>query len=77
MKILSFLLLGYFAVLDPDPDPATQINADPCGFGSTTLLYRHKKLFLVTILIFFQSVAGDRGTGTYVGGSMFGMNFNF
>ncbi len=23
---------------DPDPDPATQINADPCGSGSTTLL---------------------------------------
>jgi hypothetical protein len=21
-----------------DPDPATQINADPCGSGSTTLL---------------------------------------
>jgi hypothetical protein len=23
-----------FALLDPDPDPATQINADPCGSGS-------------------------------------------
>ncbi len=22
---------------DPDPDPATQINADPCGSGSETL----------------------------------------
>jgi hypothetical protein len=29
-----------FALLDPDPDPATQINAYPCGSGSgsTTLL---------------------------------------
>jgi hypothetical protein len=26
-----------FAILDPDPVPATQINADPCGSGSTTL----------------------------------------
>ncbi len=25
-----------FALLDPDPDPATQINADPCGSGSET-----------------------------------------
>ncbi len=27
--------MGHFALLDPDP--ATQINADPCGSGSTTL----------------------------------------
>jgi hypothetical protein len=36
MKILDFFLFLWviFALLDPDPDPATQINADPCGYGS-------------------------------------------
>jgi hypothetical protein len=31
MKILDFFLILWviFALLDPDPDPATQINADP------------------------------------------------
>jgi hypothetical protein len=24
---------------DPDPDPTAQINADPCGSGSETLLF--------------------------------------
>jgi hypothetical protein len=24
-----FYFLGHFGLLDPDPDPATQINADP------------------------------------------------
>jgi hypothetical protein len=30
MKFLSFFifLVGHFALLDPDPDPATLINAD-------------------------------------------------
>jgi hypothetical protein len=39
MKILSFFLFFgvIFALLDPDPDPAAQINADPCGSGSETL----------------------------------------
>jgi hypothetical protein len=39
MKILDFFLFLWviFAFLDPDPDPATQINADPCGSGSETL----------------------------------------
>jgi hypothetical protein len=39
MKILYFFLFlcVIFALLDPDPDPATQINADPCGSGSETL----------------------------------------
>jgi hypothetical protein len=39
MKILYFFLFLWviFALLDPDPDPATQINADPCGSGSETL----------------------------------------
>jgi hypothetical protein len=36
MKILNFFLFLWviFALLDPDPDPATQFNADPCGYGS-------------------------------------------
>jgi hypothetical protein len=40
MKILDFFLFLWviFNLLDPDPDPATQINADPCGSGSETLL---------------------------------------
>ena len=44
MKILDFFLFFWviFALLDPDP--ATQINADPCGSGygsgSETLLFR-------------------------------------
>jgi hypothetical protein len=39
MKILYFFLFLWviFSLLDPDPDPATQINADPCGSGSETL----------------------------------------
>jgi hypothetical protein len=41
MKILGFFLWVIFALLDPDPDPATQINADPCGsgYGSETLVH--------------------------------------
>jgi hypothetical protein len=37
MKILDFFLFLWviFALLDPDPE--TQINADPCGSGSETL----------------------------------------
>jgi hypothetical protein len=37
MKILYFFLFWWviFALLDPDP--ANQINVDPCGFGSETL----------------------------------------
>jgi hypothetical protein len=39
MKIQDFFLFLWviFVLLDPDPDPATQINADPCGSGSETL----------------------------------------
>jgi hypothetical protein len=40
MKILKCMFVGHFALRDLDPDPATQINeinADPCGSGSTTL----------------------------------------
>jgi hypothetical protein len=35
MKILDFFLFLWviFALLDPDPDPAIQINEDPCGSG--------------------------------------------
>ncbi len=38
MKILNFFLFSWviFALLDPDP--SAQINADPCGSGSETLL---------------------------------------
>jgi hypothetical protein len=37
MKILDFFLFLWVivALLDPDPDPATQINADPCGYPYT------------------------------------------
>jgi hypothetical protein len=33
MKSLDFFIFLWviFALLDPDQDPATQINADPCG----------------------------------------------
>ncbi len=36
MKILDFFLFLWvsFVLLDPDPDRATQINADPSGSGS-------------------------------------------
>ncbi len=39
MKILYFFLYLWviFALLNPDPDPATQINAEPSG--STTQLF--------------------------------------
>jgi hypothetical protein len=39
MKFLYFFLFLWviFALLDPDPDPAAQIKADPCGSGSETL----------------------------------------
>jgi hypothetical protein len=37
MKFLTFLWV-IFALLDPDPDPATQINANPCRSGSATLV---------------------------------------
>jgi hypothetical protein len=37
-----------FALLDPDPDPAPQINSDPCGSGSgfETLVGGTRVLFL-------------------------------
>jgi hypothetical protein len=40
MKILYFFLYLWviLALLDPDPDLATQINADQCGSGATTLV---------------------------------------
>jgi hypothetical protein len=36
MKILDFFLFlwVFFAILDPDPGPASQINVEPCGSGS-------------------------------------------
>jgi hypothetical protein len=39
LKFFTFLYLWViFALLNPDPEPASQINVDPCGSGSTTLL---------------------------------------
>jgi hypothetical protein len=39
-SLLFSIFVVIFALLDPDPDPAAQINADPCGSGSgSTTLY--------------------------------------
>jgi hypothetical protein len=40
---LPYFLWVIFALLDPDPDPATQIIADPCGFGSGSATLRKRK----------------------------------
>ncbi len=37
MEILDFFLFLWIIFALLDPDPATQINADPCGSGSETL----------------------------------------
>ncbi len=62
MKILYFFLLLWviFALLDPDP--ATQINADPCGsgYGSETL---SKSIQILRIRI--QMRTRFRNTGTF------------
>jgi hypothetical protein len=34
ISLLFLFLWVIFTLLDPDPDPATQINADLCGSGS-------------------------------------------
>jgi hypothetical protein len=50
MKFLYFFLFcgSFFALLDPDPDPAIRINVDPCGSGSATLVNGNAShLFLV------------------------------
>jgi hypothetical protein len=54
MKILYFFLFLWviFPLLDPDPDPATQINADPCGSGSETLHNARVIVSYFFILIF-------------------------
>jgi hypothetical protein len=41
-KFFNFFLYLWviFALLDPDLDPATQVNADPCGLGSTTWFWQ-------------------------------------
>jgi hypothetical protein len=46
MKILNFFLFLWvtFALLDLDPDPATQINEDPCGCGSRSETLLHTKI---------------------------------
>jgi hypothetical protein len=40
MKFLYFFQFMWviFALLDPDPNQTTQINVDPCGSGSETLV---------------------------------------
>jgi hypothetical protein len=57
MKILDFFLFLWviFALLDPDPDPATQINADPCGSGhgsGSETLFLSKETLSRSIYIF-------------------------
>jgi hypothetical protein len=37
MKILYFFIFLWVIFAHLDPDPTTQINADPCGSGSETL----------------------------------------
>ncbi len=51
MKILYFFLFLWviFALLDPDPDSATQINADPCGSGYETLVERIEEILCTVI----------------------------
>ncbi len=50
ISLLFLCLWVIFALLDPDPDPVTQINADPCwsgsGYGSATLVKTLGKSFL-------------------------------
>jgi hypothetical protein len=36
LQNMTFFWRVIFSLLNPDPDPATQINADPCGSGSET-----------------------------------------
>jgi hypothetical protein len=38
LHFLNLFLWVIFALLDPDLDPATQVNAVPCGSGSDILL---------------------------------------
>jgi hypothetical protein len=48
-KICSwiFLLIPKPKILDPDPDPATQSNANPCGSGYASVLgYSDNDVFL-------------------------------
>jgi hypothetical protein len=56
MKILYFFLFLWvtFDPLDPDPDLSAQINADPIGSGSTTLVL---SLSISSSLIHSSSVA--------------------
>ncbi len=79
MKFCTFFLFLWFifALLDPDRDPATQINADPCGSGSATLPIHHalrpkvpyflhncNNLHEVDFFFHWKS-AGDRNYSTY------------
>jgi hypothetical protein len=64
MKILDFFLFFWvsFALLEPDPDPATQINADPCGSGSETLGTRTS----IKLIIFWGTKYGYNHTTLYI-----------
>jgi hypothetical protein len=68
MKILDFFLFLWviFALLDPDPDPANEINADPCGSGSETLEENARtkptKLSHEFLLYNFVALSGAMGT---------------
>jgi hypothetical protein len=70
MKILDFFLFLWviFALLDPDPDPATQINVDPCGSGSETLFTNLAKVntFPFFFLNLFVNFRGKTKTNLYV-----------
>jgi hypothetical protein len=57
---------------DPDPDPATQINADPCGSGSETLIYvklgfvgfrllNHYKIVLYCTILYYNVLITSSG----------------
>ncbi len=56
MKILDFFLFLWviFALLDPDPDPATQINADPKPCQKMLLLRKTIEYFSFMLDIFLN-----------------------
>ena len=51
-----------FALLDPDPDPTTQINADPCGSGYGS---GSKTLVVVNCAEFTLSLGLHKGRPSY------------
>ena len=61
-------LLVIFALLDPDPDPAEQNHADPCGSGFETLIkYRVSESEtnrLISFFVWFLFLSRKTGTPT-------------